>query len=60
MENERAKWRLRAARWRARAETCRDLMDRAAYENVAIEYELLADKCLDEPSSKSASRIPHS
>lgn len=58
MEDERIRWRLRAARWRERAATCQDLRDRAACENVAFEYERLAGESLDQAGSGSGSHIP--
>ena len=57
MENERAKWRLRAARWRAHAATCLDITEPAACENIAFEYELLASSSVDHLSSESALHI---
>jgi hypothetical protein len=57
MENERAKWRLRAARWRARAAACLDTTERAACENIAFEYELLASNRVDHLSSEPVLHI---
>lgn len=58
MEKERVRWRLRAARWRELAATCQDPVDRAAYENVAFEYERLAGESLHQAPSQPASDNP--